>query len=153
MYLGGRVVKNLPANAGGLSDVGSIPGVGRVPKGENGNPLQYSCLGNSMDRGIWQATTPRISKSWTWLSDWTHTTHSKYRHPNKHSFCVKVVRLCMGVHVVFNIVFTRKTIKLKNLTQVSPPCPWSISLPTSTEQITIFTSTVFLAAITTVMIH
>ena len=55
MYLGGRVVKNLPANAGGLSDVGSIPGVGRVPKGENGNPLQYSCLGNSMDRGIWQA--------------------------------------------------------------------------------------------------
>ena len=44
MYLGGGVVKNLPANAGDLSDVGSIPGVGRFPKGENGNPLQYSCL-------------------------------------------------------------------------------------------------------------
>ena len=61
MYLGGGVVKNLPANAGDLSDVGSIPGVGRFPKGENGNPLQYSCLGNSMDR----VTTER----WTQLSD------------------------------------------------------------------------------------
>ena len=55
MYLDGVVVKNLPANAGDLSDMGSIPGVGRFPKEENGNPLQYSCLGNSRDRGIWQA--------------------------------------------------------------------------------------------------
>ena len=47
-FPGGSVVKNLPANAG---DTGSIPGSGRSPGGEHGNPLQYSCLGNPMDRG------------------------------------------------------------------------------------------------------
>ena len=49
-FLGGRVVKNLPANAG---DEGSIPGSGRSLGVGNGNPLQYSCLENSMDRGTW----------------------------------------------------------------------------------------------------
>ena len=48
----GSVVKNLPANAG---DVGSIPGLERSPGEGNGKPLQYSCLGNPMDRGDWQA--------------------------------------------------------------------------------------------------
>ena len=47
------MVKNLPANAG---DVGSFPLVGKYPGEENGNPLQYSCLGNPMDRGAWQAS-------------------------------------------------------------------------------------------------
>ena len=46
-FPGGRVVKNLPANAG---DTGSVPGLGRLPEGGNGNPLQYSCLENSMGR-------------------------------------------------------------------------------------------------------
>ena len=50
------VVKNSPANGGELTDAGSIPGSGRFPGGESGNPLQYSCLKNSMDRGAWQAT-------------------------------------------------------------------------------------------------
>ena len=50
---GGSVVKNPPANAG---DMGLIPGSGRSPGGENGNPLQYSYLENPMDRGAWQAT-------------------------------------------------------------------------------------------------
>ena len=45
------VVKNLPASAGDVRDVGSIPRLGRSPGGENGNPLQYPCLGNHMDRG------------------------------------------------------------------------------------------------------
>ena len=45
------LVKNLPANAGDIRDVGSVPGLGRSPGEENGNPLQYSCLGNPMDRG------------------------------------------------------------------------------------------------------
>ena len=48
----GSAVKNLTANAG---DVSSIPGLGRSPGGGDGNPLQYSCLGNPMDRGVWQA--------------------------------------------------------------------------------------------------
>ena len=45
------MVRNPPANARDMEDVGSIPGLGRSPEGENGNPLQYSCLENSMDRG------------------------------------------------------------------------------------------------------
>ena len=61
-FPGGAVVKNLPANAGiagdagdvgDVGDVGSIPGLGRSLGVGNGNPLQYSCLENSMDRGIW----------------------------------------------------------------------------------------------------
>ena len=54
-FPGGLVVKNLSANAGDARDVGSIPGLGRSPGEGNGNPLQYSCLGNSMDRGAWWA--------------------------------------------------------------------------------------------------
>ena len=50
------VVKNSPANAGDVRDVGLIPGLGRSPGGGSGSPLQYSCLGNPMDRGAWQAT-------------------------------------------------------------------------------------------------
>ena len=49
-------VKNLPANAGDTRDMGSIPGSGRSHEEGNGNPLQYSCLENSMDRGAWRAT-------------------------------------------------------------------------------------------------
>ena len=55
----GSVVKNPPANAG---DTGSIPGSGRSPGEGNGNPLQYSCLGNPMDRGAWQATVHGVAK-------------------------------------------------------------------------------------------
>ena len=58
-FPGGAVVKNLPDNAG---DVGSIPGSGRSPGRGNGNPLQYSCLDNFMDRGVLQATVPGVSK-------------------------------------------------------------------------------------------
>jgi len=50
------VVKNLPANEGDIRDVGSIPGSGRFPGGAHGNPLQYSCLENAMDRVAWRAT-------------------------------------------------------------------------------------------------
>ena len=58
------VVKNPPANAGDIRDSGSIPGSGRSPGGGNGNPFQYSCLENSMDRGFWWATVQGVSKSW-----------------------------------------------------------------------------------------
>ena len=69
-FLGGPVVKNLPANAG---DSGSIPGLGRSPGKGNGNPLQYSCLGNPMDRKAWWATVHGTAKSWTGLSNSTTT--------------------------------------------------------------------------------
>ena len=60
-------VKNLPANAGEVRDVGLIPGSGRSPGGGHGNPLQYSCLENPMDRGAWWATVQRVAKSQTGL--------------------------------------------------------------------------------------
>ena len=61
------MVKNLPANAGDLKDIGFTPGLGRYPVGEHGNPLQYSCLENLMDRGAWQATIHGVTKSQTRL--------------------------------------------------------------------------------------
>ena len=56
-------MKNLPTNARGARDMGSIPGWGSSPGGGNGNPLQYYDLGNPMDRGAWQATVQRVAKS------------------------------------------------------------------------------------------
>ena len=55
------VLKNLPANAGDIRDVGSIPGLGRLPGGGHDNPLQYSCLENPMDREDWWATVHRVA--------------------------------------------------------------------------------------------
>ena len=59
---GGSIVKNLPASAGSKGDMGSFPEWGRFPGEGNGYPLQYSCLGNPMDRGAWQATVHRVTK-------------------------------------------------------------------------------------------
>ena len=61
------VVRNPPANAGDVRDMGSIPGLGRTPGGGDGNSLQYSCLENPMDRGVWWATVHRVAKSQTQL--------------------------------------------------------------------------------------
>ena len=61
------MVKNPPANAGDLRDTGLILGLGRSPGGGLGNPLQYSCLKNPMDRGAWQAMVHRVTKSLTRL--------------------------------------------------------------------------------------
>ena len=59
------VVKNLPANAGDARDAGLVPGSERFPRLENGNPLQYSCPENSMDKVAWWATVQEVTKSWT----------------------------------------------------------------------------------------
>ena len=64
-FPGGSVIKNSPANAGDIRDVGFIPGLGRSPGGGNGNRLQYSCLQNPMDRGTWWATIYGVAKSRT----------------------------------------------------------------------------------------
>ena len=63
------VVKNLLAYAGDIRDAGSIPELGRSPGGGHGNPLQYSCLENPMDRGPWRATVHRVAES--------NTTHNR----------------------------------------------------------------------------
>ena len=57
------VAKNTSANAGDIKDVGSIPGLGRSPGGGHGNPLQYSCLENPVDRGAWWVTV-HVTYSW-----------------------------------------------------------------------------------------
>ena len=62
-----RVVKNPPANAGDAGDTGLITGLGRSPGEGNGNPLQYSCLENPIDRGAWQATVHRVATEHIWL--------------------------------------------------------------------------------------
>ena len=61
-FPGGSVVKNLPATAEDTGDMGSIPGSERSPGEGNGNPLQYSCLGNPMDRGAWQVAVHGVTK-------------------------------------------------------------------------------------------
>ena len=61
------VVNNPSANAGDARDLGSIPGLKRSPGGGHGNPLQYSCLENPMDRGAWWAMVYRVTKSQTQL--------------------------------------------------------------------------------------
>ena len=67
-------VKNPPANAGDKRDSGSVPGSGRFPREGSGNPLQYSCLDNPMDRGAWRATVHRVAKSRTHLK--LRSTHA-----------------------------------------------------------------------------
>ena len=64
-FPGGTVIKNPPAKAGDRADACLIPGSGIPPGAGNGNPLQYSCLENAMDRGGWQGTVHGITKSWT----------------------------------------------------------------------------------------
>ena len=61
------LVKNLPVNAGSIEDMGSVPGSRRSAGAGHGNPLQYSCLQNPMDRKAWWAAVHRVTQSWTGL--------------------------------------------------------------------------------------
>ena len=76
-FPGGSEVKASAYNAG---DLGSVPGLGRSPGEGNGNPLQDSCLENSMEGGVWWATVHGVAKSWTRLSDFafTHFTEKDF---------------------------------------------------------------------------
>ena len=78
------VVKNTPANAGNIRDVGSIPGSGRSPGGRLVNLLQYSCLENLMHRGAWRATVHRVTNSWTWQ-----------KHMHFHYICTDKSKCCI----------------------------------------------------------
>ena len=68
-FLFGASDKNPPAGAGDIRDMGSIPGFGRSLGGEHGNPLQYSCLENPMDRRAWRATVHGVAKHRTQLNN------------------------------------------------------------------------------------
>ena len=73
------MVKNPSANAGDKRDTGSIPGSGGSPGGGHGNPLQYYCLGNPMDRGAWRATVHGVAKSQTRLKRLSMHAHTCQR--------------------------------------------------------------------------
>ena len=83
----GSVVKNLPINA---EDEGWIPGLGRSPGGRNGNPLQYSCLGNPIDRGAWRAATHGVTKRVR--RDWV-TNQNKAHHMYVH------IHVCVHIYI------------------------------------------------------
>ena len=102
-FSGGSMVKNSLANVG---DMGLIPGWGRSPGEGNGNPLQYSCLENPMNRAVWWATVHRVAKNQTWLSTHTHThTHT---HPWAWgSLCFfSVSRFPNGMNIVAILLFS-----------------------------------------------
>ena len=84
----GSTVKNLPANAGDTGDAVSMLGSGRSPGGGNGNPLQYSCLDNSMDRGAWQSIVHRVTRIG---HNWACRPHVESQFPdqgsNQHRLC------------------------------------------------------------------
>ena len=73
------MIRNLPANSGDLRDAGSVPGSGRSPEGGHGNPFQYSCLENPMDRADLWATVHGVTKSWTRVKSLSkHIVHKPY---------------------------------------------------------------------------
>ena len=88
-FPGSRVIKNSLANAGDTKDTGSIPGSGRSPGERNGNPLQYSCLENPMDRGAWRAADHGVAKNCTPLNGGTHANIqiSVYLYTESKTFC------------------------------------------------------------------
>ena len=89
------VVKNLPANAGAIRDSGSIPGSVRSHGEGNGNPLQYSCLENPVDRGAWWATVHRVTKSQTWLK--RLSTHAHFNRKAINDWIINLIICLLSV--------------------------------------------------------
>ena len=93
-WLSGK--KNLPANAG---DAGLIPGSEKSLGEGKGNPSQYFCLRNPMDRGAWQATVYGIAKSWTFLSNWAHT--KAYIHMHIYIYILHITHNLPSYHFIY----------------------------------------------------
>jgi len=91
-------VKNPPANAGGIRDAGSTPGSRRYPGEGQGNPLQYSCLKNSVDRGAWWATVCRVAKSLTQLKQLSTHTHRHTHIYTPYSVSILALFPCLGYY-------------------------------------------------------
>ena len=105
-------VKHPPASVANARNMGSISGLGRFPGGEHGNPLQYSCLEKSMDRGVWWAIVHGATKNWTWLgtaqhiSKWNksltkdklHTsTYTRYQYCKMKKFRRSAIEWCIYI--------------------------------------------------------
>ena len=140
------MVNNPSASAGDIRYVGLIPGSGRSPGGGHGNPLQYFCLKNPMDRGNWQATIHGITKSWTRLSLHTHT------HPTQ-AVITEVAGICQASHsrgfLAPNILSSVLCINLllpqqQNLYRMFPPRPMPPPLPVPPKTLLLFSLFSFL---------
>ena len=89
--------QNLPATAGDIRDTGSIPGLGRSLGGGHGNPFQYSCLENPMDRGAWEATVHSVAKSQMRLERLSMHTHTRCGLVSKAKRVLSQIRLTCAV--------------------------------------------------------
>jgi len=98
LYSGGTAVKNPPANTGATRDKGSILGSKRSPGEGYGNPLQYTCWENSMDRRAWQAIVHGTAKSQTWLC-MAHTHIIIYIYKLVKLYTLKMYNLCKLYHI------------------------------------------------------
>ena len=120
-FIRGSEVKASTCNAG---DPGSIPGSGRSAGEGNGNPLQYSCLENPMERGAWWATVHGVTKSRTGLSDFTLSLSSGYDIHN-------ILQFCYFIFEAFFLFFheiMRNSLKLsRNYSQLSKLGEWCYS--------------------------
>ena len=109
------MVKNLHVNAGDIRDAGLIPGLGRSPGGGHGNPLQDSCLENTVDRGAWQATVHKVTKSQTQLKRLsTHVPPSYLNTALSVSFKYEIelflVSLVMVYFLNYHLFFFKKNV-------------------------------------------
>ena len=108
------VVKNPPASVGDIRDAGSILGLGRSPGGGHGNPLQYSCLENPMDRGTWWATVHAVTQNQTRLKQLSMNTFPFNRKKNKSSNryqCTNYIVSALSLWDSCRIEITLKCIK------------------------------------------
>ena len=111
-FPGGSVGKESARNVG---DLGLIPGLGRSPGERNDNPLQYSCLENSMDGEAWWATVHGVAKSWTWLSNFTHSLSSlrgnylpvTFPHYMGSRNCFSKIKILSSTSLVLNICLVK----------------------------------------------
>ena len=87
------MVKNLLANVGDKRDAGSITGLRKAPGAGHGNPLQYPCLENPMNRGAWQATVHRVGNSWTQLKQLAHVHTHVLTHTHTHTLILSSLEL------------------------------------------------------------
>ena len=123
------VVKNPPANAGDIRDMSSISELGRSPGGGHGNPLQYSCLENPMDRGAWWATIHRVAKSWIGMRQLS--THiylciclSVYIYFFLESFPLQV-SVILYIYIYFHYILFRN---IEYISMCSTVGPWWLSI-------------------------
>ena len=142
-FPGGATVKNPPDDAGDRRDAGSVPGLGRLTGGGNGNPLQYSCLGSPVDRGAWRAPVHGVTKSWMRLNTQAHTALTGDRSSNSHTYTWLYrhhTSPSQGIFLYKNSVIFQPHSELRKAIQEKPtnasrPSAWSVSrAPSSVVQ-------------------